>query len=202
MKKFVVFIVVCSAIVVAFVSLHRKYKKQETAYKIAVSNLKSYDDLLSSSKEKNRALQLTTDQLIYVKDSLIKNLNEVRKQLGIKDKNLKAMQHVSTILVRNDTIVLQDTVFREPAFALDTIIGDTWCSTHLTFSYPSQITLTPSFKSEKNIIVSSRKETINPPKKWWIFRLFQKKHQVIEVNVLESNPYVNKQESRYVEILK
>ena len=73
---------------------------------------------------------------------------------------------------------------------------------HLKLKYPSTVIVNPVVKSEKHIIVSTKKETVNPPKKLWILRLFQKKHRVLHVNVIEKNPYMDNQESRYVEIIK
>ena len=64
------------------------------------------------------------------------------------------------------------------------------------------IAVQPYFKSEKHIIVSSKKETVNPPKKFFLFRWFQKKHLVVHVDVIEKNPYVGSENSKYVEILK
>ena len=46
-----------------------------------------------------------------------------------------------------------------------------------------------------------RKETIDPPKKNWLLRLFQKKHRVAEVEVVEKNPYINSEKQRFIEII-
>lgn len=176
----------------------------ENKWKTSVANNKAYDELLSNSKDKSIALQLTADQLSYAKDSLLQEINKIRKDKKIKDKDLKAVQYITTTLSRTDTITLNDTIFKETLkpVALDTIVGDKWYNTKLTLAYPSTIILKPEFKSEKNIIVSTKKETVNPPKKFWLFRLFQKKHRVLNVIVTENNPYVDNQESRYVEIIK
>ena len=86
--------------------------------------------------------------------------------------------------------------------AVDTLIGDSWYNAKVSLKYPSTVVIQPTFKSEKNIIVSTKKETVNPPKKLWILRLFQKKHTVLKIDVIEKNPYVSNEESRYVEIIK
>jgi cell division protein FtsQ len=52
------------------------------------------------------------------------------------------------------------------------------------------VAVEPYFKSEKHIIVSSKKETVNPPKKFFLFRWFQKKQIVLHIDVIEKNPYV------------
>jgi hypothetical protein len=81
-------------------------------------------------------------------------------------------------------------------------MGDKWYQLSLGLEYPSMITVKPYFKSEKHIVVSSKKETVNPPKKFFLFRWFQKKHVIIHVDVIEKNPYVSDENSRYVEIMK
>lgn len=102
---------------------------------------------------------------------------------------------------KTDTVIFRDTLFQKE-IAIDTLIGDNWYKAEVHLHYPSTLILSPSFKSEKNIVVSTKKETINPPKKFWLFRLFQKKHKVLKVNVIEKNPYAVDSESRYVEIIK
>jgi hypothetical protein len=56
--------------------------------------------------------------------------------------------------------------------------------------------------SKKHIAVSTRRETVNPPKKFFLLRWFQKRHTVLNVDVIEKNPYVEGQTSKYVEIIK
>ena len=51
-------------------------------------------------------------------------------------------------------------------------------------------------------MVDYKKETINPPKKCWLLRLFQKKHTILEVNVIEKNPYSENKQQRFIEIIE
>lgn len=170
--------------------------------KIAEANVKAYSHQLDTDGRKTMALQLTCDQLNYFKDSVLHELNETRKQLKVKDKNLKAVQLVGSSFSKADTIYHTDTLFREPSLQMDTIIGDEWYSVRLGLKYPSMVAVKPEFKSKKHIVVSSKKETVNPPKKFFLFRWFQKKMTVIHVDVVEKNPYVSEETSRYVEIVK
>ncbi len=180
-----------------------KAKLMEENWKTAQANVKAYDELLSNSKNKNVALQLTTDQLISAKDSVIRGLEQTREQLKIKEKNVKAEQYIASSFSRVDTIKLAgDTIIKDRKLAVDTLIGDSWYNAKVSLKYPSTVVIQPTFKSEKNIIVSTKKETVNPPKKLWILRLFQKKHTVLKIDVIEKNPYVSDEESRYVEIIK
>ena len=177
---------------------HTTNKKLEAA----MANVKAYDALLSDSRKQNAGYQLTIDQLGYFKDSLLKILNATRKELKIKDKNLKSLHYVYTSVSKTDTLIFRDTLFREATLDIDTLLGDEWYDLKIGIHYPSTITVRPTFRSQKHIVVSTRKETLNPPKKFFLFRWFQKKHQVLNVDVVEKNPYVREQDNRYVEILR
>mgnify|MGYP000841767678 CR=1 FL=1 len=146
--------------------------------------------------------KFTVEQLNYYNDSILEKMNEVRKELGIKDKDLKQLQYLLSESQRRDSIVFRDTLFREPILNIDTIIGDKWYQMKLGLRYPSTIITDPKFVSEKYIMVDYKKETINPPKKCWLLRLFQKKHTILEVNVIEKNPYIEDKNSKFIEVIK
>ena len=179
-------------------------KKTQAKYENAMANLKAYEKELSTEKDKSTAFQLTAAQLKYSKDSVMQELDATRKELKIKDKNLKALQAIQSEFRKKDTIRITqvDTLFKEPSLSLDTLLGDEWYSLRLGLRYPSTIITDPSFTSDKHIVVSSKKETIEPPKKFFLLRWFQKKHMVLNVDVVEKNPYVQNETSKYVEILK
>ena len=122
--------------------------------------------------------------------------------MKIKDSKLKSLQYISSNFTKSDTIILKDTVFKDERIGIDTLLSDEWYSINVGLRYPSSITVTPKFKSEKTVIVSAKKETVNPPKRFFLFRWFQKKHIVLHVNVIEKNPYIEDQDNRYVEIVK
>lgn len=201
MRKWIFIVLSYIILAGAIVILAIDKGKAENNWKTATANVKAYDELLSSSRNKSVSYQLTIDQLNYVKDSILQELKKTQKELKVKDSNLKSMQYIITTVEKVDTIILQDTVFYAKV-NMDTTIQDNWYKLRMKLSYPDTIIISPSFKSEKNIIISSRKETVNPPKKLWIFRLFQKKHKVLQVDVVEKNPYTTNSESRYVEIIK
>ena len=203
MKK-IVFWLVIAVIGLLFTIgvMWQQVKYANEKWEVATANMKAYDAQLAAEGEKNIALQLTVDQLGYFKDSVLQELDNTRKELKIKDKNLKALQAVKSGFTKRDTITLRDTLFKEPTLAIDTLIGDKWYNVRLGLKYPSMIAVQPYFKSEKHIVVSSKKETVNPPKKFFLFRWFQRKHYVVKVNVKEKNPYVEDESSEYVEIIK
>ncbi len=200
MKKWLFF-----SLIILAVALFATYKQSEmyrNKWKIAMANVKNYDLLLSKEGKKNSTLQLTIAQLNSCQDSIIKELNATRKELKIKNSKVNSMQYIASDFTKVDTLILKDTLFKEPSISVDTILQDDWYKLQLGFKYPSMIIVKPVFKSEKHIIVSSKKETVNPPKKFFLFRWFQKRHIVLHIDVVEKNPYVLNEQNRYIEIVK
>lgn len=169
---------------------------------IALSNEKAFISENSSLKNENRAFKFTIEQLEYYNDSILKKMNEVRKELNVKDKDLGAMQYILSEASKTDTVEFRDTIFSIPTLHIDTMLGDKWYQINLELRYPNKIITTPKFISEKFVIINYKKETINPPKKCWLLRLFQKKHKVIRVEVVEKNPYIENKQHRFIEIIK
>ena len=166
------------------------------------NNQKAFIAENSSLKDESRAFKFTIEQLNYYNDSILQKMNNVRKELSIKDKNLKQMQYLLSEATKKDTIVFRDTLFREPTLDIDTLVGDKWYNIRLGLKYPNLITTNPTFISEKYIIVNKKKETINPPKKFFLFRWFQRKHWVMEVHIKEKNPYIKEINNKFVEIIE
>lgn len=189
------------AIITLCFTLNSK-SKTENRWKEAVTNIKSYENMFSDSKDKSIAFQLTIAQLKHYNDSIFQELNDVRKELKIKDSKLKSLQYISSNFVKSDTIILKDTIFKDQGIDIDTLLSDEWYSVRVGLRYPSSVIVTPRFRSEKNVIVSTKRETVNPPKRFFLFRWFQKKHTVLHVNVVEKNPYIVNQDNRYIEVVK
>lgn len=169
---------------------------------VSISNEKAFIAENSILKNENLLFQFNIEQLNYYNDSLLERMNTVRKELEIKDRDLKQMQYLLSEATKKDTVVFKDTLFIEPSLDIDTLIGDKWFQVELGLKYPSTITISPTFISERYIVVSTRKETINPPKKCWLSRLFQKKHKIVEVDVIEKSPYIENKQQRFIEIIK
>ena len=199
MKKFIIGLIVL--LVCSLIYMVHQNRTLTAKYETSIENIKAYDSQLSGLNNSNKVFKLTIDQLNYFKDSILIKMNEVRKELNIKDSKIKQMQYQLSHIEKPDSIILKDTIFVE-SFKLDTIIGDEWANTHLIMKYPNYIKLTPKFKLESFLFVESKKETVNPPKKFFLFRWFQKKHTVLNVTVKENNPYVETDEQKFVEIIK
>ncbi|WCF58433.1 lysis regulatory protein/holin [Bacteroides phage PhiCrAssBcn14] len=200
MKKYIIILILILIGAVAYLSYQNR--QLTTKYETSIENVKAYDAQLSGLEGDNRVLKLTVEQLNYFNDSIIKKMKVVQKELGIKDKRLQQLQYEASHAQRHDTIVLRDTLFRDPQLKLDTIVGDKWFKTNLHLEFPSTIALSPEIELERYTFINGKRETVNPPKKFFLFRWFQKKMTVVTVTIKENNPYVKQRESRYIEIIK
>lgn len=204
MKRIILIII---GAIITFLSLstyilHNKVQTLNNELSISVANQKAFIAENSSLKEENRVFKFTIEQLNYYNDSILEKMNGVRKELKIRNDELKQMQYLLSEAQKRDTIVFRDTLFKEPTLKIDTLLGDKWYQMELGLRYPSTIIAEPKFVSEKYIIVGYKKETIDPPKKCFIARWFQKKHKIVEVEVVEKNPYIENKQQRFIEIVK
>ena len=179
----------------------KKIKTLENKLEISTNNesilLSQFDSLNSYNKE----LQLNIEQLKYSNNITLDKLNKVRKELNIKDKELQKLQYQLSISNKTDTVVYRDTIFKE-GIKLDTLIKDDWYSLNLDLEYPSTIIVNPKFKSEKYVVTSLKKEIKGTPKKCWLGRIFQKKHNVVRVEVVEKSPYIETKEQVFINIIE
>ena len=116
-------------------------------------------------------------------------MKKIANDNGIKDKKIKSLQYQLEHYSKRDTLILRDTVFKDPNFVLDTCIIDRWNKSCLHLQYPGTIALSNEYENEKFITLSSHREPIKP-RKWFLPRWFTKKQTVVEVLVVDENPYV------------
>lgn len=195
-------VILVSLLATSTYTLYTNNQKLKEEISISMSNQKAFIAENSSLKEENRVFKFTIEQLNHYNDSILQKMNEVRKELKIKDKDLKQMQYLLSDAQKKDTVIFRDTLFRKPTLKIDTLLGDRWYQMKLGLKYPSTIITEPKFVSEKYVIVDYKKETINPPKKCAVARWFQKKHKIVEVEVVEKNPYIENKQQRFIEIVE
>lgn len=162
------------------------------------NNFKALNLENSELKEKTIAYRFDVEQLEYINDSIVKDLNNVRRELNIKDKQLKQMQYIKTEIVTKDSIYFRDTIFKESLVKLDTLLGDEWYKIRLQAEYPNKISIDAKYTSDLNVFAHSAKEIIGTPKKCFIGRWFQKRHKVIRVEVYDKNPYSEIKEKKFI----
>lgn len=199
MKKVLIYIIVGLSVILFL--LANSYKNLMDSYLKSTNNNKAYERLLDSTKNNNIQFQFTIKELENTNDSIFAEMNKVREELKIKDKNLKQIEYINTVTKITDSVFIKDTIFKQD-FKLDTCISDDWHKTNLSLEYPSNIKVSSSFKNETYITTSYKKETIKPASKIFFIRWFQKKIKTVEVNVIQKNPYTENVEQRFIEIVK
>ena len=68
-------------------TLYKRNQNLKEEISVSISNQKVFIAENSSLKEENRVFKLTVEQLNYYNDSILKKMNDVMKELKIKDFN-------------------------------------------------------------------------------------------------------------------
>lgn len=205
--KFIIGAIIAAIIIglgttVAIMSSRINELNQEIAE--VTTNIKAYELENSALKDDAIEFQYTIEQLNYSKDSLNQKINKLRKELKIKDKDIQKLQYIASENSKKDSVVIHDTLFVEKV-KIDTVIRDDWSKLNLKLEYPNVVVAEYSFKNEVLVTTYLKKETVNPPHKCALIRLFQrlfpKKHNVIHVKVYEQNPYCETKEQKFINIV-
>lgn len=197
---FVTLSVVVLGIGILFYFQNKSIEKLRRENTQLYSSLTAYEIENSSLNYSIRSLELSIDQLVFSKDSITQKLNQTRKELGVKDKQIKSLQYIASQAHIIDTVVLKDTIFKETV-KIDTALTNPWYNISLSLQYPNLIGVDLTVPSEKQVIISARREVVNPSK-CKLKNLFKKKYTVTEVEVLESNPYITSKQNRFIEITR
>ena len=186
--------IIAMAELIAIISLFLLLRSSRNKLELSENNVKAY-------KTENVRFRMTMRDLQYSNDSIFNECLKIKDSLKIKDRNMKEIIYVPSYITKHDSIVFNDTVFVE-GLHLDTVISDKWSSIKLSMDYPCTVEIEPSFESKKVILTSSKRETVNPPRKFFLFRWFQRKHTIITTEVVEENPYIINGNITSVDIIK
>lgn len=200
--KLLPYIIIASLLCMVYFSINTviSQRKQIDTY---AQNIKAYDSQLSGLRNDNMMFRFTRDQLLTLNDSLVSKMLDKSKELGIKQSRITQLQYMKSRVIKKDSLImLRDTIFKDNSVHIDTVIGDKWCQTRLTLDYPSSIKIENRVSSEKFLFITSKRETVSPPKKFFLLRWFQKKHTVLEIKVTDSNPYIINGEQKFIEVIK
>lgn len=195
-------IIVITALIAIISIQYRKNKSLEDDISTLASNEKALINLNDSFSNRNIELKLSIRKINSYGDSILVELNKTRKELKIKDKDLKYMQYLASTYSATDTVNIVDTVFTDVGLNIDKTIENKWRKLRVVLKYPSTVIVDSKFTSEKKVFFYYKKETVNPPRKCWIGRLFQKKHKIVEVEVVEENPYIINKVNRFINVVE
>ena len=203
MKKYInitVATILISLLLISYFQYKHIIKLRESNSIFSNNNKALFQESLQIKDQAN-LYKITIDQLEDMNDSINTKISNVIKENKIKSKYINQLQYINSQISKIDTVELKDTIFVED-FVLDTTITNTGYKLNLKLQYPNKIIVNPVFTNEQVIIFSNKKETVNTPNKFFLFRWFQKKHTIVEVKIINSNPYVDIKEKRFIEIIK
>lgn len=186
---------------VAIKTQYNKIQELNAELLVSTNNNKAYEAERDSLRNNAIQFQFTMDQLKHSRDSLINRINEIRKQVNAKDKQITELQYFASVTQKRDSVVVHDTIFQK-GVVLDTLLGDDWSQLAIRAEYPNILNVDYSFKNETLVVMHDSRVTVDPPKKCWLARLFQKKQTIVEIDVVQENPYCVNKEQKFIQIVK
>ena len=97
-----VIVSIFTILVMTIFILSRQLTKKNIELDRLLNNVEVYQQLVEDKDKANGVLQLTVNELNNSKDSLIKQIKTVQKELKVKDKNLQNASVINTVI--RDTI--------------------------------------------------------------------------------------------------
>lgn len=161
------------------------------------NNFKALTLERDSIKKEAIAYKFSVEQLEYLNDSIIDNLNDMRVKLNIKENQLLQMQNIKTEVTIRDSVFFKDTVFKTSFVKIDTVISDDWYSLAISLD-KNKLNIETKYKSDLCVFAKNSREILGTPKKCAVGRWFQRKHNVIRVEVIDRNPYSVIKEQKFV----
>ena len=172
------------------------------------ANLKAYIALNDTLSSTNRMFEFKASQLNYLNDSLVNQMNTIRKSIGVKDKNLKGLGYIKSTVRIHDTVFVNRIRDGDKILSIDTVINKKLYQIEIDYKggrcseCKDTLIVSPKISSEKYVVISTSKEYVDAPKKWWLQRIFQKKEEVVDVKVVETNPYIYSDHERFIKVIK
>lgn len=170
-------------------------KKNEEINRLS-NNIQAYEQLVTNKEEINTTLQLTVKELTNSQDSLLQQLNTVRQELKIKNKNLKQAQVINA--------VIKDTVTK--VITVDKNFNETLKINPLTTIKVSRtdsiLTAKIDIQNQQILFIEEKKVYKNKYKNGWIrfWHFDWKKIRVRKYQIQNSNPLIRVTDTRIVEI--
>lgn len=159
------------------------------------NNLAYYESLTSTSNKQNRVLQLTINQLQTANDSLLNKLDQTRKELNIKDNEIKSGAYIKTVIKDSIHTVVKDKDFKK-LLQLNPLTLITVEKTD------SLLNVKLDLQNEQYLYVRRKKVYKNTYKNGWqrFWHFDWKKREISEYTIYNTNPLIKVNETRVVEL--
>lgn len=189
---------ICILAVSAFFMFGQLQKKEKEIARLH-NNSKYYELLSSNNQLANRTLQFTINDLKASNDSIIQQLNETKKKLNIKDKNLVQAQVINTEVKDSIQTVIKH---NEIDFIEQLKLND--LTTIIVSRKDSILKATLDLKNQQTLFIEEKKQYRNEYKTW-LARFFHfdfKKDRVRKYTINNSNNLIKVTDTRIIEINK
>lgn len=193
----IIAVIIIGVLTAIFVFQRNQLSKKNTEIDRLHNNVLYYQELNDSTKDQNRVLQLTINELNNTKDSVIDNLNKVRKELNIKNKELELVSSQTQDIKLDTTIIVKDKDFKYE-------IKPNSLTLLTIEKQDSILTANLDIKNQQTLFVSNKKEYKNKYKNWFcrLLKFDFKKHRVYRYNIVNSNNLIKITDTRVIQISK
>lgn len=169
--------------------------KQSEIHRLS-NNIQAYEQLVTNKEQTNTVLQLTINELNNSKDSLIQEIQQTKKKLNVKNKNLVQAQVINT--------VIKDTVTK--VITVDRNFNETLKINPLTTIKVSRtdsiLTAKIDIQNQQILFIEEKKVYKNKYKNGWIrfWHFDWKKIRVRKYQIENSNPLIRVTDTRIIEV--
>lgn len=163
------------------------------------SNIRAYEQIAVNKAKVNHVLQLTIQELNYSKDSLITTLNEQKKKLKIKDKNLTTAAVINTEV--KDSI---KTVIKHKLIDFNEELKLNPLTTVIVNRKDSILSAKLHILNQQTLFVEDKKEYKNRYKNFFsrLLHFDWKRIRVKKYTIVNSNPLIVVTDTRVVEVAR
>lgn len=178
---------------------HKAYLNKQAEYSVEVNNRKAveaetkvWEDRYGQEHARTIQFKQSLDDFKTSKDSVTLALIQLAKVNKI---NIKSLQQVSSGTYKIDTTILRHV----KAIAGDTTIDFSDKDMVNTFNYKNGVASSHvALIDTESTFWSTHKETIEARKKFFLWRLFQKKQTVVQVDVIHTNHMIKPLKSKFI----
>lgn len=193
-KNFKVLAVFIIGIFAAFVVLqHNQLKNKNKEIDRLNNNILYYQEQQDTLQNDNRVLRLTVDEFKDSKDSIVQQLNNVRKELNIKDKQLEQAQSQTQQIIVDTAIVVKENNFKE-------VIRPNELTSIIIAKTDSILTAKIDIKNTQTLFLSSKKEYKRKYKNWFrrLLKFDFKKERVYRYTIKNSNELIKVTDTKLI----
>lgn len=178
---------------------HNQLQNKNREIDRITNNIRAYEEIASNAQDNSRVLQLTIDELNHSKDSLIQQVNKVKKELKIKDKNLTDASVINTEIKDSvKTVIKKEAIDFEEELKLNPL------TTIIVRRKDSILTAKIDLKNQQTILIYKKKEYKNFYKNGWVrfWHFDWRRIETKEYQIVNTNPLIKVTGTRIVEVPK